>query len=331
MQTERPRVVSVPILTLQLGESPRLKGEDKAHIMRLAETEQPLPPIIVDRHTMRVIDGVHRLMAASLRGQATIDVEFFDGSPEDAFLLAVQSNVKHGLPLSQADRRAAALRILMTHPRMSDRAIAESTGLGTKAVAELRRSNDAVPQLNARIGKDGKVRPLSSREGRLRVAALLAEHPEASLRHIARVAGVSAATAMDVRKRLERGEEPVPPQQAAGGGGRWPKQAAAQETDWPGPPPGLALQKLLRDPSLRHNEKGRQLLRLLQENVSGASTMHDVVAAVPSHCLSLIMQVAWQNSEMWREVALELEKRSKVTDPFTKQKAGDAHERRLAQ
>ncbi|MEV4583282.1 ParB N-terminal domain-containing protein [Nonomuraea jabiensis] len=321
----------MPILALHLGDSPRLKGEDKAHIVRLAETEQPLPPIIVDRRTMRVIDGLHRLMAASLRGQESIDVTFFDGSPEDAFLLAVQSNVKHGLPLSQADRRAAALRILMTHPRMSDRAIAESAGLGTKAVAELRRSSDAVPQLNARIGKDGKVRPLSSREGRLRVAALLAENPEASLRHVARVAGVSAATAMDVRKRLERGEEPVPRQQAAGGGERWPREAV-QDTSWPGPQPGIALQKLLRDPSLRHSEKGRQLLRLLQENVTGANNMQDVVAAVPSHCLSLIMQIAWQSSEMWRELALELERRSKVADPFTKPKAGDAHERQqLAQ
>jgi ParB-like chromosome segregation protein Spo0J len=57
---------------------------------------------------MRVIDGMHRLMAASLQGRESIDVMFFHGSEIDVFLRAVQENITHGLPLSQADRRAAA-------------------------------------------------------------------------------------------------------------------------------------------------------------------------------------------------------------------------------
>ena len=44
------------------------------HIARLAEAETRLPPILVDRRTMRVIDGMRRLIAASLKGQETIDV-----------------------------------------------------------------------------------------------------------------------------------------------------------------------------------------------------------------------------------------------------------------
>jgi hypothetical protein len=57
-----------------------------------------LPPLLVDRRSMRVIDGMHRLMAALLKKRETIDVEFFDGSYADAFLLAVEANVAHGLP-----------------------------------------------------------------------------------------------------------------------------------------------------------------------------------------------------------------------------------------
>jgi ParB-like nuclease domain len=89
-------VVAVPVLSLRTADSPRLNGEDKAHIARLAETETALPPILVDRRTMRVIDGMHRLIAASLRGRDTIDVIFFDGSEADVFLRAVQENVTHG-------------------------------------------------------------------------------------------------------------------------------------------------------------------------------------------------------------------------------------------
>ena len=81
-------VVAVPVLTLRPADSPRLNGEDKAHISRLAETETPLPPILVDRRSMRVIDGMHRLMAASLQARQTIDVIFFDGSEADVFLRA---------------------------------------------------------------------------------------------------------------------------------------------------------------------------------------------------------------------------------------------------
>ncbi|MGW4273295.1 hypothetical protein ACWEGQ_13250 [Streptomyces seoulensis] len=94
------------------GVSLRSQGPDREHVARLAEVEGPLPPILVDRRTLHVIDGMHRLMAAFVRGERVIRVEYFEGSTEDAFLRAVQANVTHGLPLSQADRRAAAARIV---------------------------------------------------------------------------------------------------------------------------------------------------------------------------------------------------------------------------
>src|SRR5216683_6312208 len=69
----RREIVAIPVRSLRPGVSPRLEGEDRAHVARLAETESPLPPILVDRCSMRVIDGMHRLMAASLGGRETID------------------------------------------------------------------------------------------------------------------------------------------------------------------------------------------------------------------------------------------------------------------
>jgi hypothetical protein len=55
------------VLSLRAGESLRLNGEDKTHVERLAEAEGPLPPILVERRSLRVIDGMHRLLAASLK------------------------------------------------------------------------------------------------------------------------------------------------------------------------------------------------------------------------------------------------------------------------
>ncbi|GAA2477629.1 hypothetical protein GCM10010276_12330 [Streptomyces longisporus] len=256
-------------------------------------------------------------MAASLKGQEIIDVEFFDGSREDAFLKAVEANVEHGLPLTQADRTAAALRILKSHPDMSDRAIAKSTGLGARAVAELRRSSDSVPKTDFRVGRDGRVRPLNGAKGRLRAAELIKDNPDASLRQVARMAGVSPATALDVRRRLERGDEPVPcPQPAVG------VEAESLRDDCPvqnlsevGPQSTATLEKLMRDPSLRQSELGRRLLRMFRENVLGAKDMTDIVASVPSHCIELIIQLSRHNSLIWDEFAQELKRRAQVVNP----------------
>ncbi|ONI87939.1 hypothetical protein ALI144C_08380 [Actinosynnema sp. ALI-1.44] len=311
-------IAAVPIMEVLVGESPRLEGEDKDHVLRLAALEGPLPPILVDRTTMRVIDGIHRLMAASLKGQRLIDVEFFDGSSEDAFLKAVESNVEHGLPLTHADRAAAAGRILKSHPAMSDRAIAKSTGLSARAVAQLRLSSHSVPKSTVRIGRDGKVRPLNGAKGRLRAAELMKENPEASVRQVARMAGVSPATALDVRRRLERGEDPVRNQGSAVAAPEEETPSGSRSTDGSSVIrlPALAtLEKLMRDPSLRQSELGRRLLRLFKENELGAKDMEDIVASVPPHCIELIVGLSRRNSQIWTEFAQLLDRRARAVNP----------------
>jgi ParB-like chromosome segregation protein Spo0J len=339
--------VTVPIMSLRPADSPRLNGEDKAHIARLAETETPLPPILVDRRTMRVIDGMHRLMAASIQGRETIGVIFFEGSEADIFLRAVEENIAHGLPLSQADRRAAAERIIASHPHMSDRAIGHSVGLAAKTIAAVRkRSSEELPQSNTRVGRDGRVRPLDSGIGRRRAAELLADQPNASLRDVARAAGISPATVLDVRKRLERGESPVPGKPAAptawtdtastdaaainddtgtGAGplakdgnaaptpaARIPRQGSRAATP---ADPAAAVEKLLRDPSLRNTELGKGMLRLLHVNAVGAEQLPDVATAVPPHCVGIVVQLARHYAKMWQDFAKELDGRARIIDP----------------
>lgn len=322
-------VVTVPVLSLRPADSPRLNGENKAHIMRLAEIDSPLPPILVDKRTMRVIDGMHRLIAASLQGLDTIDTVFFDGSEADAFLRAVQENITHGLPLSQADRRAAAERIIASHPHLSDRAIGQVAGLAAKTVAILRKhSTDEGPQANGRVGRDGKVRPLDSTEGRKRAAELLTQRPEASLRDVARASGISPATVLDVRRRLERGEAPAPekPKAArdvvASDGGVNDSTLASRSGLQPAcmsssasRRPTVTVEKLRRDPSLRSNEQGKEILRLLHVNAVSSEQLPAVAEAVPPHCVTIVVQLARQYAKMWQELARELDRRARIIDP----------------
>lgn len=316
---------NVSLISIELllpGESPRSEGLDEEHMARLVEIDTPIPAILVDRRTMRVIDGMHRLMAAKLRGHELIEVELFDGTPEEAFLRAVEVNVSHGLPLSLADRRAAAGRIIASHPQMSDRAIARAAGLGAKAVAAIRRRAAGVlPQLGARIGRDGKTRPLSSVDGRLRAAELIAERPQASLREVARLAGISPATVSDVRKRLESGLAPVveparapeapvdAPADSPAAADTGDRRVEPKRNQLPADP-AAALEKLLRDPSLRHKEGGRQLLRLLQQqNAVVTRAGEDLMETVPSHCGTLVLDLARYYAGTWTDFAKQLDER----------------------
>jgi ParB-like chromosome segregation protein Spo0J len=325
--------VTVPLMSIRPGESPRLNGEDKAHIARLAEIETPLPPILVNRRTMRVIDGKHRLMAASLQGKETIDVVFFDGSDTDVFLLAVRENVAHGLPLSLPDRRAAAERIVGTHPHMSDRAIGQAAGLSAKSVAAIRkRLSDEAPQFNARIGKDGVARPLDTSLGRRLAAKLLTDQPGATLREVARASGISAATVLDVRRRLQRGDSPVPAKLTSGfsqgrarGSAHGADAPAEDGAVAPAAPsvsrhsaaqgPTAAVQKLLQDPSLRDNEQGKEMLRLLQVNAIGAEQLPAMTSLIPPHCVGAIVQLSRHYARMWQQFSHELNERARIIDP----------------
>ncbi|MBD0694699.1 hypothetical protein BG452_03320 [Streptomyces sp. CBMA123] len=320
-------VVAVPVAALLPGDSPRKGGEDPEHVRTLAEVGPALPPIIVHRPSMRVIDGMHRLRAAAADGALVIPVRYFDGPRHDAFVLAVQSNTRHGLPLSRAERLSAAGRILTTHPRWSDRMVAAVTGLSARTVRTLRHDTAAaIPAVATRIGRDGRTRPLDSTSGRLRASELIAANPLASLRAIAEEAGISPGTVRDVRDRLRRGEDPLPagrrtatPQPAP-----VPVPAESAESAEPGEPAGPAgprvarrtttaspaaqdpvrtMERLMTDPALRLNESGRHLLRMLTSSLPPTAQRDQLVRSVPPHCAERISQLALECAAAWREFA----------------------------
>ncbi|MFJ2193508.1 streptomycin biosynthesis protein [Kitasatospora sp. NPDC087861] len=308
---ERARV---PLDLLQPSHSPRVNGESDEHARVLAQLDTGLPPILVQRSTMRVIDGMHRLRAAQLRGDDGIEVEFFDGEEADAFVLAVRLNIAHGLPLTQADRNAAADRILAAFPYWSDRRVAASTGLAAGTVAALRRrSTDQDGQLNVRVGRDGRARPLHAAEGRRRAAELIAAHPEASLREIAESAGIAPATAKDVRDRMRAGQDPVAPRGRLGAAGTEPRGCTvpARQADpvRPAQPRRLVLSSLGKDPSLR-TEAGRRLLRMLSDHhIGDDDDWHRMAQGVPGHQVELLAQAARRCADHWLRLAAELETR----------------------
>lgn len=319
-------VHTVPLSELFPADSPRLAGEDENHTRRLVETEAELPPILVHRSTMRVIDGMHRLRAAMASGRREIRVRFFEGDENEAFLHAVRENVTHGLPLSLEDRRGAARRIIAASPDLSDRAIAGYTGLSDKTVSALRKRSSAEnSQSSKRIGVDGRARPLNSTEGRRRAVEFLTDRPDASLREIAAGAGISVGTAHDVRKQMQRGDDPIRSRQSGAGpdhttspvprqvltAGRPARRPARDVADFD---PGSLLESFVQDPAIRQSESGRGMLRWLHDHVVSGTDVDQLVEAVPPHRADGLITLAEHCAEVWNGIADRLAAEQKLHD-----------------
>jgi ParB-like chromosome segregation protein Spo0J len=292
----------IDINVLQLADSPRLGGRNEEFVRKLASSGAALAPIVVHRGSLRVVDGAHRLRAAVLRGYRSVEAEYVDGPEEDVFVLSVSLNVA---TLTTADREAAARRLLRSHPQWSDRAIAASTGLAAKSVGVLRRAVGG--RAANRVGRDGKVRPVNSAAGRRLAGEIIEARPTASLRDIARASGVSPGTVRDVRRRLLAGLDPVPERMRAAELADVAVPAARGEVR----APGATLPILRRDPSLRFNEHGRQVLRWLEAHAVSSGEWTAVVDGVPSHCRELVADMARGCAEAWAEMAEALERESR--------------------
>lgn len=317
---ELPPATTVPISSLVSTKTPRLGGVNKSHIRTLAEIHTGLPPILVHKSTGHVIDGIHRLRAALLRGEDMIEARFIDVSEEEAFLIAVSVNVTHGLPLSLADRKAAARRIVEVHPEWSDRTIAATAGLSPKTVRAIRKSSgEENPHLNSRIGRDGRIYPVNGADGRRRVRQAVEAHPEASTRQIAAIAGVSVGTVHKMRERLQQEQVQTPPIQSSSlkdnAGPQLPNRSVALSGAVVGRATALDRraieQRLKRDPALKHSESGRSLIKWLNACSIASEECRKVVDIVPSRWSTVVVDLARSYAQEWQQLAGELDRRGK--------------------
>ncbi|MCX4724071.1 ParB N-terminal domain-containing protein [Streptomyces sp. NPDC090052] len=309
----------LPLTDILQPDSPRLSGLNDEHARLLANSDAALPPILVNRCTMRVVDGAHRLLAAKLRGQESIDVDFCECDNDEAFVLAVEKNATHGLPLSRAERTAATERILGAYPEWSDRAVAAVVGLSHKTVGSIRRrfSKDSEPVTHRR-GRDGRLRPVNGAAARARVSSLLADRQGASLREIAREAGVSPDTVRNVRDDSRRAETLTAPEPRSVPDADHERQEAPKRTSAcvriqpSGPADRSMLVRSLRsDPSLRFSESGRILLRLLDLYALDPDDWARISGDLPAHRASDIAQLARECGRIWQNFAAAVEQRQR--------------------
>ncbi len=261
-----------------------------------------MPPVIVHRATMKVIDGTYRVGAARLQRRDTIATRFFDGSAEEAFILAVAANINHGMPLTLKERKFAAIRILGMYTDWSDRMIADATGLSHPTVATIRRKQSGGKNfhLNKRIGRDGKTYPPT-------VSHRAAVQPtrtdqNASMHETARRGGAAAGTADDNDER-PRPHQSVEPMVAISRGAALDFHLARAKA---------VLRRLWNDPAMRSHEKGKAVLELISHSLRTAIDAQVAVKSAPEHCRNAMAEYAAACGDSWHRVAKDLRTKSQA-------------------
>ena len=153
---------------------------------------------------------------------------------------------------------------------------------------------------------------------------MIRRNPGASLREIAASAGISPGTARSVQARLQAGEDPAPDgPQRSGGTARQPADNVGGATE-SSPNADTArlsfrnhrtsgeisniLQKLYRDPALRHSEAGRRLIQVIRTKAVDETVQVALMQESPPHSRPLLARLARYNAMIWKEIESELRK-----------------------
>lgn len=119
------------------------------------------PPIVVfyDGAEYWLADGFHRLEAGKRAESAVIAADVRQGTVRDAILYSVGANAAHGLRRSNADKRAAVLRLLEDAEwgRWADSEIARRCVVNQSTVSRIRESSPmhCISEPRAYITKHG--------------------------------------------------------------------------------------------------------------------------------------------------------------------------------
>lgn len=295
------RSVEVPVSDLSFGFSPRARGHDQSHVEVLMGLLDRLPPILVHAPTMRVIDGVHRVIAARTKGRAQVRALLFHGSEAEASVQAIFCNVSHGKPLSLSERQKAAGSVLRVYPAWSDRRVAAVCGLSPKTVGRVRQdSSEEVPQL--RLGRDGRSRPSDPTLSRRRIAELFRENPNATIQAVVAATASSPGTVRDVRARLQRGDSILPPRVA---------EAQSRQDEEPVDGAPAFEEKLKDDKAFNSRTTGMEFTEWLQSRlVADDGEWGEFVGSVPLSRVYEVADAARRCADSWRRFAAELEART---------------------
>jgi hypothetical protein len=151
--TPAATTAAVPLAALALGDETQARAglnpaTIAAYVEALSEGAQ-FPPVVLftqGDECFWIGDGYHRIAAARQVGFTTIRAEVRPGSKREALFCAIGSNIRHGRPRTNADKRKAVDLMLRDTEwgTWSDNQIAKHCGVTHPFVGDVRRSLEPV-------------------------------------------------------------------------------------------------------------------------------------------------------------------------------------------
>lgn len=158
------KALAIDLLRLDVETQSRIRinevvVEDYAEIISGSD-KWPFEPLDVfhDGNRYMVGDGFHRTLGAKKAGRASVPCRVHKGTSRDARIFAMTANDKHGLRMTREDKRACVEWLLDTFPTMTQREVAEKSGVTSRTVKSI--VADRKPQ-----SLKGKASPSPTRSG----------------------------------------------------------------------------------------------------------------------------------------------------------------------
>lgn len=146
------RIVDL-VLIPELNPRQRLCEET---IIRYMESFPSLPPVRVQRGSNTVVDGFHRVEAATRLGLEEIPVQEEDIPDDELTLVAGLANAQHGQPLTRPERNRLAVALVTRYGKLREEA-AELLGVSPSAVTLALREHQFNEQLSEKLGSPVQV------------------------------------------------------------------------------------------------------------------------------------------------------------------------------
>jgi N6-adenosine-specific RNA methylase IME4 len=159
-----PTKLAIASICLEVAAKVRVQTDDEVigHYADQMKADVKFPPVVVfsDGETQRLADGRHRVEAAKLAGLTELEADVREGGEREALLYAVEANAKHGLPMSNADKRKVVTLVLSDPEwsQWSSHEIARRCGVSNTFVNDVRKglTSASGPQIRKATRK-GKV------------------------------------------------------------------------------------------------------------------------------------------------------------------------------
>ena len=204
-------------------------------ISRYMESFDSLPPVSIQEGTGVLVDGFHRVEAATRLGAEAIPVRMLDIPDEELHLYAGLGNCGHGRALNRAERNRFIVRLIEQYQWSGDK-VARVIGVSPSSVSLALREHQYNQALTERLGEEVQV--INSAH----VQALYRVGPEQRAQLLDAVAGKiddegrpRPLTGAELKSLVDRMEDP---------------QIPAEE-----------LKRLLADPSARPEPSARRPVR----------------------------------------------------------------------